>query len=346
MIARGPVVRLKKESEMKELAGSWGWVVLALFWVVSMISARYLHLQVLRTVAFLGVGVILFLWAGFHPPFFTEQAALPLTSVQTNPQGANMDVLIGFLFGFLAGGWGWIILIGLVCFTAPLVEWEHEFWAATFVALTAVILYFVLGWNVLTAIIYHPFLSIFVALVYFAAGAGWSLFKWDRYTKRHILKINEAKASFVRTWLNRLREELENNERFSREASSSGRQYQQSDQRNLVKWKGMPEGKTPAEITSLKAGLMSELERGTIPNDLIQEWHNNPYADTLHWYNNKERITTWIIFWPWSALSYIFHDLFRDFINKVMDYMGGMYQAVTNRRYAELDQRLIKKPAV
>lgn len=48
---------------------------------------------------------------------------------------------------------------------------------------------------------------------------------------------------------------------------------------------------------------------------------------------NKEQISAWIFFWPFSVLRYIFGDLLVDIGNWIVEKLGGVYNRITNSVY-------------
>lgn len=51
------------------------------------------------------------------------------------------------------------------------------------------------------------------------------------------------------------------------------------------------------------------------------------------WTDNKGRITGWMLWWPFSMVSYVIGDLLADIIRWVQNLFGGIYQRIAARHY-------------
>lgn len=52
-------------------------------------------------------------------------------------------------------------------------------------------------------------------------------------------------------------------------------------------------------------------------------------ADMLALSENKERITTWIVYWPFNALQWIIKDMVMDLIHGIINKMSWAYESIT-----------------
>lgn len=44
---------------------------------------------------------------------------------------------------------------------------------------------------------------------------------------------------------------------------------------------------------------------------------------------NKEQLSSWILFWPFSIIRYAIGNLLRDVLNKITTFFGGIYDRIT-----------------
>ena len=113
---------------------------------------------------------------------------------------------MGFLASFLAGlfaafafgtFWFWTAAAVVAIVITALVENEEGAWA-TFVFLASLV-----GLNWLSRagvgrfLVLHPWRVLAYVVVYFVAGAVWSLAKWYFYVRRQSAKYEEYKAAFL-----------------------------------------------------------------------------------------------------------------------------------------------------
>lgn len=57
-----------------------------------------------------------------------------------------------------------------------------------------------------------------------------------------------------------------------------------------------------------------------------------------YWYNNKARITGWIIWWPFSMISVVFGDLLSRIVVKIATRIWGLLSGI----YARIEEHVYK----
>lgn len=305
-----------------EFAGSWGWYLLLAFFLLGVYLEKF-GIVLLSIVAVVATAY----FAGFNPPY---------------PKGPVMETAIAFVLGVLAGGWGIVIFVALLCGIFPLVEREREWWAFLLVFLSAVMLYCVTGWNLLLFILYYPYVVIPAFVVYLAAGFPWALYmKWPRFVEKAVERMRDAEVEFIKEWIKNLKNDLED---WKTQGKSGGR-HGMIDARDTLGWKGKDRETLRKDSVELKTRMLATLEGGKIPDELIEEWHNGDAGKQVRVLQNKERFLNWVMFWPWSALSYFLFDFIAEVLEKVWRRLISRLQAVMDEKYASVDQRLIKKPS-
>lgn len=52
---------------------------------------------------------------------------------------------------------------------------------------------------------------------------------------------------------------------------------------------------------------------------------------------NKEQITGWILYWPFSFFRYLFSNLFKDITDKIIKMLTGFYNRITNFHFNQVE---------
>lgn len=310
-----------------QFLATWGWIICAVLVIGSILLInKPAKIVIAATI----VGIILYIVAGFDKDFF-------------NPKELHMETMFAFVAGILVGGWGWIILAVLVCSIFPLVEYEREGWAFLLVLFSAVMLYLVTGWNLFILVLYHPLWVLPVFIAYLAVGVAWGLWvKWPRFIDKAIERTRAAELRFIKKWIEVLTENVANlkTKITARQSGSTERR-----ERHIVTWTGAAD-MSPEEQNAAMEKMLSDLGSNKIPDELLQEWLMKDESRQVSVFQNKERFLNWVMFWPWSALAYFFFDFVREIIENIWKQLISTLQAVVDRKYSTLDQRLIKKPAL
>jgi len=113
--------------------------------------------------------------------------------------------------------------------------------------------------------------------------------------------------------------------------------------------------KTHAAYNDKKRGWLRDkgLTGTSIPDDLKEEWTNYISNAFTRSYisltatplalDNKERITTWGMFWPWSLGWFFINDPVRRFFNAAFNRLHDLYQATADRMYADVKSEVLSK---
>ncbi len=60
---------------------------------------------------------------------------------------------------------------------------------------------------------------------------------------------------------------------------------------------------------------------------------------------NKDRISTWILYWPLSLVAMLIKDLVLDFASWVRKQFTGVYESITSKAVSDLNDRLVDRDA-
>jgi hypothetical protein len=295
-----------------DFLASWGWAILFIGAIVSL----FLNVHVGKIAVFTVIAAAALYWfAGFKPEGF----------------GMGVMPAIAFLTGVLVGGWGWLLLIALLVGPFVCIEKETDGLALVFIVASAVMLYFVTGINLFALILLHPFYSVVAFALYALAGAAWSWFKWERFVDKIVDQLQDKQRVFIAKWQTFVAEAVKKLPERSGQFGSKG-----------LSWYSQTRDMSSAQYKEALEKMQGELTAGKIPDELLENWHGDGDTRKVSVFRHKERILSWIAFWPWSLLTYLFLDLLREVWEQVFKRMVRLYQAVVDRKYATLDQRIIK----
>lgn len=72
---------------------------------------------------------------------------------------------------------------------------------------------------------------------------------------------------------------------------------------------------------------------------LKYSWDHRPQANT-----SKKRITTWMMFWPWSSFWWFFSDFIVNFFNAIYDRLAKVYTNIAARHMEGLSEPAAPAP--
>ena len=179
----------------------------------------------------------------------------------------------GFFGLFVFGAFGfWALLFIISCILIGLVEAENGLWATGVFIFTLAFVAFAVKLSV-HVITDHPLMTILYLLGYFAIGALWAIVKWWRFVVYLVEKYKEIRKEFLRDH-DILGFTIPDNfkDKWFKHLENN---YGRNGYRSLG---------------------MSFTEKGLKPPDPS---------------NHKERIYSWITFWPWSLLWFILDEPVR-----------------------------------
>jgi len=201
---------------------------------------------------------------------------------------------------------GLIALFGLECLLLMfLVVWERPVLAALSMALAVGLSDVFFSTGVASAVWANPALVLGVVAGYAVAGIVWSAPKWWFYVR----KIRDEYLLLL----------------------------------DLYK----TEHKIPAEVSIINATYTNH---GAIPDESMEIPH---MPDWQRYYNdysfygvtefpplasqNKSRIITWMMCWPWSALWTLIDEPFKRFFNFVFENLKGVYQSISESAFSGVE---------
>jgi len=210
-----------------------------------------------------------------------------------------------------AGVWVWIW--AAVCFVLVLAFAENEknFFAFLTVGIFMGIMYHS---GIVVTIFNDPIALIGYFVVYFVVGGGWSFVKWFSFINKKADAFGELKLEFIK--------------RCNRQI---GKNEIADDEKLEVNTKTkLPVHFIPAFNTFLRERYFIDGSRYDYDEDKLDGVI--PSAQ-----NHKEKIVTWILWWPTSAFWTILNDPLVKLANWMYGRFQGLYKKIAFRAFAKFD---------
>lgn len=147
----------------------------------------------------------------------------------------------------------------------------------------------------------NPFITALCAVGYLVCGAGWSLFKWFLFLKKHKIKFIEEKKKWIADFM---------------EARQPNFYKQESD------------------LTEANAQIAFKAYLKSMGDKSIYDLNRDKYVPNIR--SNKIRLIEWIIWWPFSMLNFVLFDLFRRIFIRIYNALAGVYKYMVRLVYGEL----------
>lgn len=200
------------------------------------------------------------------------------------------------------------ILVGAVCIILIIaVEYESPFWATASLVVTGLLLWLFGDVNVLKLALAHPLLALLGVVGYFVVGALWSVGKWWFFVSARREEYNEKKAEFLKN------HGLPENGSIPEELK-------------LDWWHCNGSGWGPGRARDVMLSGMS-------PKEVEAEGRKIQERLTPRVRNNKRRILTWMVYWPWSMFWTVLNDPVKRLFKYIYAKMKAVYQKIVDRAF-------------
>ena len=195
-----------------------------------------------------------------------------------------------FVAFFVLGSFGFYVLAASV-FLGVLFFSEHE--NNIISAILVALFVWIMESNGSFSLFHNPWELARWVLLYFAVGAGWSVVKWFSFVNKRGDEFAELKIKWLKRYNDRTADEY----------------------------------KLPvANSTDIPATELQNFVKFLKDMDYIDYKYKDIVPD---WKNCKEKITTWILWWPTSAIWTIINDPLVRFARWIYKKLGGVYEAVS-----------------
>lgn len=227
-----------------------------------------------------------------------------------------MSSLIGI---FVVGSIGFWILLALawVVVTA-LIEFERPWLAGLSLVATFVLVSWLGNFNLIAASRAHPLTAAVGLAAYFLAGAAWSVWKFYVYFKTKRDKYEELKRDFLDA------------------KKIKGSAIPTEMLREWYRWLHSRAHDSGLRECLDFSGGGYDADTGT--GDLRCRFTRPRVRD------NKKRILTWMLYWPWSLLWYAVNDPVRKAFEFLFNRLKAVYQWVLDRAFAGMDDDFREPP--
>jgi len=144
---------------------------------------------------------------------------------------------------------------------------------------------------------------IITILTYVATGAVWSVVKWMSFVRKHVAKF----VTFKREWI----------------------------RSNKRKYPALANASVETDFATLNDNI-DDINRAFIADCREHFRYESRSGDIIPTpATNKNRITTWIIWWPASMIWTLIDDPFMRLVNWVIDELGNLYTNIAQHAFAK-----------
>lgn len=207
--------------------------------------------------------------------------------------------MAGFLALFVIGSFWWYFVTVVYIFLAI---WSTDNgslgWSLFTLGAYLAFFSFLGKVNIFTYIFFHPLPALMCVGGYFLVGFGWSFLKWWLF----VLDSAEAYKGEMKRFLKEHAPDIP--------AGSDHRSFE--------------------EFISKKSGTMLKVEWAN--HIQFKDEFKKPVVA-----KNKERISVWIVYWPFSMVWSFLKDFVRRFVEHLVLKCKKLYQTITNRAYRDTD---------
>ena len=210
-----------------------------------------------------------------------------------------------FLALFILGSFWWYA-VSAVFFIWAIILTEKESVKWTLISLTLYLCFFSFlgGINVFSFLLLHPIKALLYVLGYFLIGVIWSFIKWW-------VKVNKATQKYKKEWDDFIKNYESKKSSVPKENMNlKNLQYHQ----NYIK-------------------RQKEEWESTIRN---RRDTNKPYAIEC-----KEKISVWIIYWPFSLFWSFLHDFVKDMAEFFVLKFHQFYQKISDTAYKKVEVNFV-----
>lgn len=212
----------------------------------------------------------------------------------------------------LGSAWFWVTSVALFVLVLAFEENDRHFFAG----LSVLAFVWVMESSGAISIFTSPFTVLMWGAVYMGAGAVWSFVKWFSFLNSRSDKLLKFKLK----WID------ERNKVVDVNKSRGYGQESDSEQRELL---------TAAVGTKIPKAEMEDFRRDLDRSGYFRDIGSNSEKLIPQIGDNKARITSWIVWWPWSALWTLLNDPIRRLAEFIYTQLQTTYQRLANKVFAK-----------
>lgn len=229
---------------------------------------------------------------------------------------------------FITGAWVWVW--SAVVFVLILILSEHEYNWWSFAIVVGFIA--VMQHSGVVSLFEHPLKTVLFFGLYFAIGSGWSLIKWFSFLHHRADDFAREKLDWLDTRNRKVKHYQENlpTSRCTADREEIDAVLAKTPLSVDIKTK-IPEDEIKHFNSHLKSSYYNY-------NTKRYDFDENTLAGVIpSAYKHKEKIVTWILWWPTSALWTLVNDPLVRLATFIYNRFQGLYKKMANRVFAKFD---------
>lgn len=225
-------------------------------------------------------------------------------------QGATMFTAIA---AFVLLEWFWWIFIALLIFAPPFCYNDGDYSGGAFLFFSAVAF-----WSAHLYMTGVPFtISLGTIGLYVAydllIGTTWSIFRWFLMIRDFRVELREI----IKDW-DSDKNRLDIEERINKNLRAANTAWKP--------WADLTNVEQGKEILDKSAGLFKNRIYNMSDNSALRE--GKLFPRLTHKYN-RDRLASWILFWPFSMIDFFFRKLLREVIDGIINTCKAIYNSIT-----------------
>jgi len=211
---------------------------------------------------------------------------------------------------FILGGF-WFWTFSAFIFFVIMAFSENEKNVMAFISLAAFVV--IMEWagttNILHTITSDPLYIVKWTAMYFVIGSIWSIVKWFSYVRNKAERFGELKLEYIK------------------KVNRNGKERAKNPDYDF----------TPIEV-DVKT-VIPESSKDDFLSFLRDKYYLGYSEDSILPLasNNKDRLVSWIIWWPTSALWTLINDPIRKIAEKLYAGMQGIYSKISQQAFKQFD---------
>ena len=218
------------------------------------------------------------------------------------------SILAFFTITILTGAWFWVAAVGLFILILALEETDHYFFAG----LSVLAFVWIMEQSGVINIFTSPLTVLYWGAIYMAIGAGWSFIKWFSFLHKQGDKLSKLKPKWI---------------------EGQNKETQQHNDRNKDDVSFEPQEMLAVSLGTKVPAHYLETYKEFLSNQGYLRSRSDKIIPQIS--DNKARITSWIVWWPWSALWTVLNDPIRRLAEFMYERLQTSYQAVANHVFAK-----------
>lgn len=234
----------------------------------------------------------------------------------------------GGLIAAFAFGTIWFYFASVFCFFAIMALSENDHELISIAVLVGFV--FLMEKSGAFNIFAEPWVLLKWLGLYFVIGVAWSFAKWFSFMTRKA----EDYVDYRMEYLKRVhRQDKQNGENKLRNINS--RNVMTEDEEPTLEF---PALKVVTEKTEVPDDVKADFRKYLRENGFLPRYLDDDQSIIPSALNYKSKITTWIVWWPTSALWTLMSDPMVRIANWIFSRLKGTYQLIANKAFSKFEE--------